>query len=60
MATIDPFIIPFLQKEGMDLDDVLYGLTKNGGLQGISGVSNDLRLVEEAAAEGNERAEACG
>ena len=53
---IDPFIIPFLQKEGMDLDDVLYGLTKNGGLQGISGVSNDLRLVEEAAAEGNDRA----
>ena len=53
---IDPFIIPFLQKEGMDLDDVLYGLTKNGGLQGISGVSNDLRLVEEAAVEGNERA----
>ena len=53
---IDPFIIPFLQKEGMDLDDVLYGLTKNGGLLGISGVSNDLRLVEEAADAGNDRA----
>lgn len=53
---IDPFIIPFLQKEGMDLDEVLEGLTKKGGLFGISGVSNDLRLVEEAAAEGNERA----
>lgn len=54
---IDPFIIPFLQKEGMELDDVLHGLTKKGGLLGISGVSNDLRLVEEAAAEGNERAQ---
>lgn len=54
---IDPFIIPFLQKEGMSLDDVLHGLTKKGGLLGISGVSNDLRLVEEAAAEGNERAQ---
>ncbi len=54
---IDPFIIPFLQKEGMELDDVLYGLTKNGGLLGISGVSGDLRFVEEAAAEGNERAQ---
>lgn len=53
---IDPFIIPFLQKEGMDLDEVLEGLTKKGGLLGISGVSNDLRLVEEAAAEGNVRA----
>ena len=53
---IDPFIIPFLQKEGMPLEEVLQGLTKEGGLLGISGVSNDLRLVEEAAAEGNERA----
>lgn len=54
---IDPFIIPFLQKEGMELDEVLEGLTKHGGLLGISGVSNDLRLVEDAAAEGNERAQ---
>ena len=54
---IDPFIVPYLQKEGMELDDVLYGLTKKGGLLGISGVSNDLRLVEEAAEAGNERAQ---
>lgn len=54
---IDPFIIPFLQKEGMELNEVLEGLTKRGGLLGISGVSNDLRLVEEAAEKGNERAE---
>ena len=53
---IDPFIIPFLQKQGMELDEVLQGLTKRGGLLGISGVSNDLRLVEEAAEQGNERA----
>lgn len=53
---MDPFIIPFLLKEGMPLDEVLEGLSKKGGLLGISGVSNDLRLVEEAAAQGNERA----
>lgn len=53
---IDPFIIPFLQKEGMSLDEVTEGLTRRGGLLGISGVSNDLRLVEEAAVKGNERA----
>ncbi len=53
---IDPFIIPFLQKQGMKLDEILHGLTKKGGLLGISGVSNDLRLVEEAAENGNERA----
>ena len=54
---IDPFIVPFLQKEGMRLDEVLEGLTKRGGLLGISGVSNDLRDVEEAAHAGNERAQ---
>lgn len=53
---IDPFIIPFLQKQGMELDEILHGLTKKGGLFGISGISNDLRLVEEAAEDGNERA----
>ena len=53
---IDPFIIPFLLKEGMPLEEVLDGLAKKGGLLGISGVSNDLRLVQEAADQGNERA----
>ena len=54
---IDPFIVPFLQKEGLSLDEVLEGLTKKGGLLGISGVSNDLRDVLEAADAGNERAQ---
>lgn len=53
---IDPFIVPFLQKKGLSLDQVLDGLTKRGGLLGISGVSNDLRDVQEAADAGNERA----
>ena len=53
---IDPYIIPFLLNEGMKLDDVMDGLSKNGGLLGISGVSNDLRLVMEAADSGNDRA----
>ncbi len=53
---IDPFIVPFLQKEGLSLDEVLEGLTKRGGLLGISGVSNDLRDVQEAADAGNARA----
>lgn len=53
---LDPFVIPFLVHEGMTLDEVSEGLAKKGGLLGISGVSNDLRLVEEAADAGNERA----
>ncbi len=53
---IDPFIVLFLLKEGMELDAVLEGLQKRGGLLGISGVSNDLRDIQEAADAGNERA----
>lgn len=53
---MDPFIIPFLLEKGMTLDEIMEGLTKKGGLLGISGVSNDLRDLEEAASAGNERA----
>lgn len=53
---MDPFIIPFLLEKGMELKDIMEGLTKKGGLLGISGISNDLRDIEEAADAGNERA----
>ena len=56
VGDLDPFIIIYLLKEGMALDELYDGLVKNGGLLGISGVSNDLRDIEKAAAEGNERA----
>lgn len=56
VGDMDPYIIPFLLKQGMSLDEITQGLEKNSGLIGISGVSNDLRLVEEAAQAGNERA----
>ena len=53
---IDAYIIPFLLQQGMSLDEILHGIDKNGGLLGISGVSNDLRELEQAAKDGNERA----
>ena len=53
---IDPYIIPFLVSEGMELADVVKALEKNGGLKGISGVSGDMRHLREAADAGNERA----
>ena len=53
---LDPYIMPFLESQGMSKDDVLYGIEKNGGLLGLSGVSNDLRDVEIAAHDGNQRA----
>jgi acetate kinase len=40
----------------MTVDDVLKKLGKEGGLLGMSGVSNDMRDIEKAAASGNERA----
>lgn len=54
---VDPYIVPFMIEEGMSMNEVLMGLSKKGGLLGISGVSNDLREIEEAAAKGNERAQ---
>jgi acetate kinase len=53
----DPFVIPFIQeREGLDAAGVVTALTTNGGLKGISGVSGDMRDLEEAAAAGNDRA----
>ena len=53
---IDSYIVPYLLNEGISMDEILYGLSKSGGLLGVSGVSNDLRMVQAAADEGNERA----
>ncbi len=52
----DPYLIPFLLSEGLGMDEILDGLSKKSGMLGISGISNDLRPIEEAAAAGNERA----
>ena len=57
IGNMDPYVIPFLMNEGMELNEILKGLSKNSGLLGISGVSNDLREIESAAEEGNERAQ---
>ncbi|MCX7970166.1 MAG: acetate kinase [Negativicutes bacterium] len=55
---IDPAIPAFLMKKtGMDSSAVDSYLNKKSGLLGISGVSSDLRDIEEAAMAGNERAQ---
>lgn len=54
----DPFIIFYMMdKEGLTVDDLRRVLQKESGLLGISGVSGDVRDLEEAAAAGNARAE---
>ncbi|MGE9297385.1 MAG: acetate/propionate family kinase [Puniceicoccales bacterium] len=54
VGDLDTMAIPFAQKQmGLSLDEIERQLTKEGGLLGLSGVSNDLRDVKEAAASGN-------
>ena len=52
----DPYMIPFLQSEGLSAEEIEDGLSKHGGLLGISGVSNDMRDLQSVAESGNERA----
>jgi acetate kinase len=54
---IDAYIIPYLLDQGLPLGEILRGIDKEGGLLGVSGVSNDLRDIEEAAKAGNKRAQ---
>ncbi len=54
---VDPALIPYImEKTGKTADEVLDVLNKKSGILGISGLSSDLRDVESAANEGNERA----
>ena len=53
---MDVYIIPYLLEQGLSMDEILFGLCKNGGLKGISGTSGDLRDVQAAADAGSERA----
>ena len=45
-----------IKEAGISLDDAARQLVKEGGLKGISGVSSEMRDVEAAAAQGNDRA----
>ena len=55
---IDPAIFYFLMKqEGMSAEEVYELLNKRSGLLGLSGVSNDVRLIWKEFKKGNRRAE---
>ena len=54
---MDPACVPFVQNiTKYSADEMNNFMNKKSGLLGISGVSSDLRDVEEAANNGNERA----
>jgi acetate kinase len=56
VGDFDTFALRRLIKGGMSLDDIFDELGNRAGLAGLSGVSSDMRDVEDAAANGNERA----
>ena len=55
---IDPSAVTYLmQKTGMQPQEMADFLNKQSGVLGITGISSDMREIESAAAEGNERAQ---
>jgi len=55
---LDPAIVTYLmKKEQLNPEQMDAVMNKKSGLLGISGVSSDMRYVEEAAAAGNGRAQ---
>lgn len=58
VGDLDSMAIPYMMKEhGLSLDEAERQLTKEGGLLGLSGVSNDMRDIIETAEAGNKRAQ---
>ncbi len=55
---IDPAIVTYIaEKEGLDNNGINDVLNKKSGVFGISGVSSDFRDLEDAAEQGNKRAQ---
>ena len=57
IGDFDTFALLKLQAAGIEMDEIWRRLGHESGLVGISGVSSDMRDVEQAAADGNERAQ---
>ena len=51
---IDPGLIEHMQRSrGLTLEQCMHELNRNSGLKGLSGLSNDMRTLLQAEAEGN-------
>ena len=54
---VDPALIPhIMRKRKLGVDEMDALLNKASGLKGISGISNDMRILEEKAGKGDKRA----
>ena len=57
-GSVDPgILIYWLRQEGYDADKLDEMLNRTSGLKGISGLSGDMRHIQSAVAEGNQRAQ---
>jgi acetate kinase len=57
-GSVDPGVLLYLaDKENLNLKGINDLINKQSGVMGISGLSSDMRDLENAAAEGNERAQ---
>ena len=55
---VDPGVFGYMAgRTGMTVDELTKVLNGRSGLQALSGVGNDMRTIEAAAADGNERAQ---
>ena len=53
---LDPgVIVHLMREEGLDVDGIDDLLNRSSGLKGLSGVGNDMRDIEQRAADGDER-----
>ena len=57
VGDLDVFCLPVIIHQTGGVEAAMKALSGQSGLLGLSGVSNDMRKVEEAAAQGNERAQ---
>ena len=54
---IDPSLLPpVMEAENKDINEIINDLNKKSGVLGLSGISSDMRDLEDAYNEGNERA----
>lgn len=57
IGDLDPYVLPYImQKKGISLETALTECSKKSGLAGLSGTSGDMRDINEAIAQGSQRA----
>ena len=56
VGDLDPYVIRYLEAQGLSEEEIFETMTKKSGLLGVSGVGRDLRYLMDAADQGNARA----